>query len=120
MKRQVAAVWTWVMCLAAAFLYASVVGAHPHGPDSTVYLTGTLTKVDLELGAIEVDTIDKRTLTKANVLLFVEKKARLRHGKRRLTLADLSPGQQVSCVAEREEDNYGRLVAFDIRVLDKS
>jgi hypothetical protein len=105
MKRQVAAVWTWVMCLAAAFLYASVVGAHPHGPDSTVYLTGTLTKVDLELGAIEVDTIDKRTLTKANVLLFVEKKARLR---------------QVSCVAEREEDNYGRLVAFDIRVLDKS
>jgi hypothetical protein len=35
-------------------------------------------------------------------------------------LAELAPGQRVTCVAEREEDKGGRLVAIDIRLAEKS
>jgi hypothetical protein len=111
-------------CCACAFLIAALAGspragAHPHGPDTNVVLNGTLTKVDPGTETIEMDTIDKRSLTKRNVLLFVERKAKLRHGKRRLTLAELAPGQRVTCFAERENDQDGRLIAFEVRVLDK-
>jgi hypothetical protein len=99
---------------------ASVVSGHPHGPDTTVIYTGKLTRVDLEKQIIELDTVDTRTLTVINVLLFVEPKAKLRQGKRRIALSDLSAGQRVTCVAEREEDKGDRLVTFDIRLLDKS
>jgi hypothetical protein len=110
---------TLLLCLVCAVAWASVVSGHPHGPDTTVIYTGKLTKVDLEKQIIELDTVDPKTLTAINVLLFVEPKAKLRQGKRRIVLSDLGAGQRVTCVAEREEDTGNRLVAFDIRLLDK-
>jgi hypothetical protein len=107
-------------CLIAALISSSMLLAHPHGLDTTTVLTGTLTKVDQKLQAIEVDTIDRRTLARTNVLVFIDGKSKIRQGKTRLTPAELAPGQRVTCVAEREEDKGGRLVAIDIRLAEKS
>jgi hypothetical protein len=103
-----------------ADISSSVLLAHPHGEDTTVVFTGTLTKVDVQNQTIEVDAIDRRTLVRRNVLLFIDAKAKMRHGKRRITSAELTAGQRVTCVAEVEEDRDGRLVVFDVRLLEKN
>jgi hypothetical protein len=111
--------FVWV-CLMVAMFSSSVLLAHPHGEDTTIVFTGTLTRVDVQNQTIEVDGIDRGTLVRRNLLLFIDAKAKMRHGKRRITLAELTAGQRVTCVAELEEDRDGRLVAFDIRLLEKN
>jgi hypothetical protein len=105
--------------LLIALFGLTTVGAHPHGPDTSVVLTGTLTKVNASAGAIELDAVERGRKTPANKLVFVSPKAQLRSGKRRITLTELMPGQRVRCVAQREDDRDGRLVASELRLLDE-
>lgn len=104
-------------CALVALMPASL-RAHPHDEPDIFTLKGMLTKVDVINRAIEVDTFDSKTKTSRNVLLLVDRKAKLRNGKARMNLEELNPGQQVRCEVERnhKEDGSERLTAFEIRL----
>ena len=90
------------------FLFAMLVVTpalgHPHVEREIVVFTGTVTKVDGANRTIEMDTIDPRTKQPRNYLLFLDKKAKLRHGKVRLAIDELKPGQRLICTAELRHD----------------
>jgi hypothetical protein len=91
---------------------------HPHDEREIFTLKGTLTKVDAVTRAIEMDTFDSKTKTSRNLLLFVDRKVKLRNGKARMNLEELTPGQRVTCEVERnhKEDRSEQLTAFEIRL----
>ena len=109
----------WLRWVLMMVMVASVSPmAHPHDEDPEIlWLSGTLTKVDVVNRAIELDAVDRKTNTVRNLLLFVDAKVKLRKGKARIGLGDLRPGQRVTCTAEREYVDGGeRLRAFEIRL----
>lgn len=96
--------------------FSAAAANHPHGPDSEVYFSGALKSVDLEAGTLVVDAVDPRTFARDNVRVFLRKDVTVRQGKRRLSVADLEPGQRLTIIGEREDDQDGRIVASDIQV----
>jgi hypothetical protein len=69
--------------------------ADPHDDEPEVFtVKGTLTKIDLVMPApvIAVDTIDRATKAPRNLLLFVDKKVKIRSGRAKLQLSELQPG----------------------------
>jgi len=104
------------MLLSALVAVAPPISAHPHDEDEIVVLTGTLTKINLERQTVELDVFDRQERGTRNLLLFVEAKAKLTDGKRRIALTELVSGQQVTVTAERVANQGSRLVAFEIRV----
>jgi len=48
------------------------------------------------------------------MVLFLDPKVKVRYGKRRVVLTDMSVGLTVTCTAEKELDHDSRLVAFEI------
>ena len=107
----------WCAWMLMVFASASV-AAHPHHEPEIFVLWGTLTKVDLVNKAIELDTFDPTTRAPRNLLLFLDKKVKLRNGKAKLDVTELKPGQRVICTVEREPDEGGadRMVAFEIQL----
>lgn len=99
-------------------LIAGPVAAHPDDDPEIVTFKGTLTRVDAANRALELDTVDPRTKSARNVLVFVEGKAKLRDGKARVELSALQPGQRIIVVAEARHTETGaeRLIAFDVRL----
>jgi hypothetical protein len=98
-KYAIAAVMTLMFC-------PPVVG-HPHFEREILLFTGSITKVDTIARTIELDTIDPRTKRPTNVLLFLDKKVKIRNGKGRLAVADLKAGDRVTCTAKLTEDDSG-------------
>jgi hypothetical protein len=92
--------------------------AHPHEERQIVVLRGTLTKIDSVNRAVEVDTIDPSTKKARNLLLFLDKKVKLRRGKARITLGDLKVGQQINSAVEltHDEAQAERFVALEIQL----
>jgi hypothetical protein len=94
--------------------------AHPHDEPDIFEVKGTLTKVDFVNGVIEIDTIDRATKAARNMLLFVDRKVKIRNGKVRVELAGLQRGQRVTCSVERQHqegrEDRERLTVFEIRV----
>ena len=108
-------------CVSAVLLTASMSpSAHPHPHDEREILEvkGTVTKVDLVNRVLEVDIFDRTTQTTRSMLLVIDKKVKIRNGKRRIELAALPLGQRVTCSVEREhlEGRGPRLTVFDIRL----
>lgn len=97
-------------------LLPGTAAAHPHGPDSAVFFSGTVRQVDVKSATLVVDGVDPRTFTRRDVLVFVDSRATIRAGKARLVLADIQVGQRVTLVGEREEDDAGKIVITDVRV----
>jgi hypothetical protein len=97
--------------------------AHPHDEPEILDVKGILTKVDVVNQIVEVDTIDNKTKARRNLLLFVDRKVKIRNSKTRLALGDLQPGQRVTCRVERRHqagrEDRERLTVFEIR-LDRS
>lgn len=96
--------------LIAALMTLSVCSpaiGHPHVEREILLFTGTITKVDAVGRTIEIDTIDPRTKRPINVLLFLDKKVKIRNGKARLAVADLRMGDRVTCTAELTDDDSG-------------
>lgn len=109
----------WLFCAAVILTLVSQSAlAHPDDEHEVFVLKGTLTKVDAVNHAIELDTIDPRTKTPRNFLVFVDRKAKLRHGAAKVTPADLQAGQRVTLTVENQHTTAGadRLVAFEIRI----
>ena len=81
-------------------------------------LRGTVTKVDSVNRAIELDTIDPGTKRPRNLLLLLDKKVKLRHGKTRISLGDLKVGQLVDSTVEltHDEADTERFVALEIQL----
>ena len=106
----------WVILLGV--LLSPPVSGHPHHERQIVVLRGTLTKVDVVNRAIELDTIDPSTKRPRNLLLFVDKKVKLRRGKSRITLSDLKAGQQVGSTVEltHDESEVERFIALEIQL----
>jgi hypothetical protein len=107
----------WCACTLLVLASASAKG-HPHDDPEIVVLRGTLTKVDVLNRTIELDTLDPRTKAARNVLLFLDKKAKLRSGRARLAIDALKPGQRVSCTVEikHDEGQAERMIAFEIQL----
>src|SRR5215203_6485845 len=103
-------------CFFVLLSWSSGLQAHPHEKDTIMVFTGTLDRVDLKTQTIELDTIDADTRQARNVLMFVDRKAKLRQGKKRIALADLTVGRRAVCTAERDVHDDSRLVVFDIRM----
>ena len=101
---------------------ANSLKAHPHDELETFEVKGTLSKVDVMNRAIEVDTVDRATKAPRNLVLFVDKKVKIRNGKARLELAQLQQGQRVTCSVERahHDGQDDRLTVFEIRVDPRS
>lgn len=112
----------WCACLLVVLVSASAQG-HPHDDEPEILvLRGTITKVDVLNRTIELDTIDPTTKTTRTVLLFLDKKVKLRSGRARLDINALKPGQRATCTAEvsRDEGQVGRLIAFEIQLNARS
>lgn len=73
-------------------LASPATSGHPHAERQIVLLRGTLTKIDAVHRTVELDTVDPSTKQARNILLFLDKKARLRRGKVRIDLRDLKAG----------------------------
>jgi hypothetical protein len=100
---------------------AMVAGAgnlHPHVERDIFDLDGTITKIDDVNRAIELDTIDARTKQTRNLLLFLDRKVKLRSGKTKVSLSAFKPGRRVNCTVERTHDEaeIERLVALAIHL----
>ena len=111
----------FIWCLCAFLVLASMASkAHPHDEPEILQVKGTLTKVDVVNGIVEVDTVDSRTQTPRNLLFFVDRKMKIRNGKARVELAELLPGQRVTCKIERQHQGFRedreRLTVFEIRL----
>lgn len=111
----------FIWCLGAVLVLASTPSkAHPHDEPEAFQVKGTLTKVDVVNGIIEVDTVDNRTKTPRNLLFFVDRNMEIRNGKARVQLAELQPGQRVTCTIERRHqegrEDRERLTVFEIRL----
>ena len=91
---------------------------HPHHERQIIVLRGTVTKVDSVNRAIELDTIDPGSKRPRNLLLFLDKKVKLRRGKTRMGLSDLKVGQQVDSTVEltHDEADTERFVALEIQL----
>jgi hypothetical protein len=85
-------------------LASPTMAGHPHAERQIVRLRGTLTKVDVVNRAVELDTVDPGTKRPRNVLLFLDKKVKLRRGKARVEIGDLRPGQTVTSLVEIRHD----------------
>jgi hypothetical protein len=109
-----------LLCCACVIVFmAASPRAHPHGDEPDHFdLKGVLTKIDVVNRTIELDTIDPSTKAPRNMLLFVDKKVKLRQGRARVELGALAPGQRVTCTVERVHNEGGRdrLTAFEIRL----
>jgi hypothetical protein len=109
------------LSLCTVLVVAFVIRAHPHDEPEIFDATGVLTKVDAVNQIIEMDTIDRQTKARRNLLLFVDPKVNIRNGKTRLSLADLRHGQRVRCrVVRRHQegrDHRERLVVFEIHTM---
>jgi hypothetical protein len=107
----------WCVTLLSILAVPPVTG-HPHEERQIVVLRGTLTKIDSVNRAVEVDTIDPSTKKARNLLLFLDKKVKLRRGKARITLGDLQVGQRVNSTVEitHDEPQGERLVALEIQL----
>ena len=101
-----------------SLLMASPASAHPHEERQIVALRGTLTKIDSVNRAIELDTIDPISKKPRNLLLLLDKKAKLRRGKTRINLSDLKVGQQVDSTVEltHDEAQAERFIVMDIQL----
>jgi hypothetical protein len=108
---------TWYVILLAV-LVSSPVNGHPHQERRILILSGTLTKVDAVNRAIELDTFDPDTKDPRNLLLFLDKKLKLRRGKAKIDLAELKAGQQITSTVEvtHDEGEVERFVALDIQL----
>ncbi len=95
-----------IAALMTLSLSAPVMG-HPHVEREILLFTGTITKVDTVERTIEIDTVDPRTKRPQNVLLFLDKKVKIRKGKARLAVTDLRMGDRVTCTAELTDDDSG-------------
>ena len=104
----------------AILALSSTPKAHPHDEPEIFDVKGTLTKVDLVNQVVEVDTIDSKTKARRNLLLFVDRKAKISNGKTRMALGELQPGQRVTCAVERKHqegrEDRERLTVFQIRL----
>jgi hypothetical protein len=124
LRRRGVPVVTRVAPVFAAVCGALVLGlcslaAHPHDDEPEIVdVRGTLTRIDAVHNTVEVDTVDPRTRAIRNQLLFVDRRAKIRNGKVRISLAELQPGQSVACVVERQRrpGQEDRLLAFEIRL----
>jgi hypothetical protein len=119
-KRQTLSLTLFMAWVCAVFVLASTSRAHPHDEPEIYEVKGTLTKVDLVNQIIEVDTIDTRTKTPRNLLLFVDRKVKIRNGKTHVKFAELHRGQRVLCTVERKHqegrEDRERLTVFEIRL----
>jgi hypothetical protein len=108
----------WCASLILVLAAASASG-HPHDDPETFVLRGTLTKVDLVNQAIEMDIITPKMKAGQNLLLFLDKKAKIRNGKARMDVAELKASQQVRCTVERmhQDGKADRLIAFEVQLL---
>ena len=110
----------FIFCVCAVLVLASTPKAHPHDEPEIFDVKGTLSKVDLANQIVEVDTIDSRTKARRNLLLFVDRKVKIRNGKTRMALGELQPGQRVTCTVERQHqegrEDRERLTVFEIRI----
>jgi len=106
----------WLLPIVFALAWWATPQAHPHNENTIVFLTGTLVNVDLKTQTIQVHGFDRETKSTRTLVLFVDPKIKLKQGKRRLALSDLTAGQSVACTAERELDHDSRLVVFEISV----
>jgi hypothetical protein len=103
--------------IAIGALVAPVHG-HPDHERLIVQLRGTLTKIDAVNRVIEMDSVDPRTRRARNLLIFLDKKVKLRRGKAKITVSDLKVGQQVDSTVEvtHDEADAERFVALEIQL----
>ena len=92
------------------------VAAHPHGPDSEVYFSGTIRRVDVDAQTLVIDAVDPRSLARRDVLTYLDREATIRRGKQVVALSDLEAGDRATCVGFRELDDGDRIVLTDVRV----
>jgi hypothetical protein len=64
-------------------------------------------------------TNTSRTKAGQNLLLFLDKKAKVRNGKSRMDVAELKAGQQLRCTVGRmhQDGKADRLIAFEVQLL---
>jgi len=107
----------WWVCLLSV-LASPVMSGHPHDERRIVLLRGTVTKVDVANRAVEVDTVDPTTKQTHNILVLLDKKAKLRRGKTRIEPSDLKVGQQVMATVEltHDETQAERFIALGIQI----
>ena len=110
-----------IWCLYLVLVLASAsLRAHPHDEPEIFEVKGTLTKVDVVNRIVELDTFDSRTKITRNLLFFVDGRIKIRNGKVRVELAQLKPGQRVTCTVERKHqegrEDRERLTVFEIRL----
>jgi hypothetical protein len=104
--------------LVMGLLVSTVASGHPHEERQILRLRGALTKVDAVNRTVELDTVDPNTKRPRNLLLFLDKKVKLRRGKAKIELADLKPGHKVSSMVEltTDDEQSERFVALEIQI----
>ena len=102
--------------LAWTLVWPAAGQTHPHNENQIVTVTGTLVNVDLATKTIMVTAYDRDTKSSRTAVLFLDPQVKLRQGKRRVALTDLTAGLHVTCTAEKELDQDSRLVAFEISI----
>ena len=97
----------------------AALSAHPHPGDViTDTFRGRVTEVNLERHTIAIDAIDRKTKKLRNFFFFLDPKVNVTRAKKKMSIAELTPGQAVICIAEVELNERGdptRYIAFDIR-----
>ncbi len=94
--------------------------AHPHDGDvQTLVLRGRITHVDLKNRTLALDAIDRDTKKMRNFFVLLDPKIKVTREKKKITPAELAPGDAIICVVEvevRENGQKGRVIAFDIQL----
>lgn len=113
---------TRTTCLAVMFACAVCASAfaHPHDGDvQTLVLRGRITHVDLKNRTLALDAIDRDTKKMRNFFVLLDPKIKVTREKKKITPAELAPGDAIICVVEvevRENGQKGRVIAFDIQL----
>jgi hypothetical protein len=107
--------------LAAIMTYgvAAPLLAHPHhGDKDTLLLKGPITSIDLVNRTLALDAVDRATKRIRNFLVFLDPKIKLKRGKAKIALTDLTPRQRIICTVEIDPmpDADSKMVAFQIEI----
>jgi hypothetical protein len=93
--------------------------AHPHdGEKETLVLKGPITAIDLKNRTLALDAVDRQTKKLRNYFVFLDPKVKVTRAKKRIALADLTPGQAIICIVETDPDPDAdsKMIAFAIQI----